>query len=425
MVIKAGRLRELHLPCWPPHMRKIDLTNFQVATSETARDINRRIVLNLIRSHQPISRADLARHSGLQRSTVSVITEQLIRERWVREGANGHTPRGRRPRFLHLNKERVAIIGIDVRPAKTTVALADLDGHLVAQLSLPTNPDPQVFIRDLIPHLLKLINLRPEITCEGIGVSLPGRVDLATHRLLFAPNLGWRNFDLKAPLESETGLPVELENAANACAMAETWFGNHAEGVHNLVAVTVSEGIGTGMILNHQLVRGSTGLAGEFGHFTIIEGGLECRCGNQGCWEMYASNSAAVRYYYASTPDRPTNRSIQDREDEGRSITFEDVLTLAQHGDQRAEEAIQTMGHYLGVGLAMIIVGLAPDIIVVVGEVTRVWNLIGPVIEETVSRHSITHAATRIVPTNAITQPRLLGTIALVLEKHFGAPLVA
>src|SRR5215510_5053855 len=103
-------------------MRKIDLTNFQVATSETARHINRRIVLNLIRSNEPVSRADLARHSGLQRSTVSVITEQLIQQRWVTEGANGRAPRGRRPRFLHLNKERVRIIGINVRPAMTGVA---------------------------------------------------------------------------------------------------------------------------------------------------------------------------------------------------------------------------------------------------------------------------------------------------------------
>src|SRR6266496_942086 len=178
-------------------MRKIDLNNFQVARSETARDINRRIVLNLIRSQQPISRADLARHSGLQRSTVSVITEQLIEERWVTEGANGHTPRGRRPRFLHLNKERVGIIGVNIRPAMTTVALADLDGHFVAQESLPTGLDPKAFIAKLTPLVGKLSGIRPEICCEGIGVSLPGRVDLNSQRLVFAPNLCWTNLDLK------------------------------------------------------------------------------------------------------------------------------------------------------------------------------------------------------------------------------------
>src|SRR4026209_807883 len=131
-------------------MRKIDLNNFQVATSETARDINRRIVLNLIRSHQPISRADLARHSGLQRSTVSVIAEQLIKERWITEGANGHTARGRRPTFLHLNKKRVGIIGINIRPVTTTLALADLDANFVAQDSHAPPHDPKKFLAEAI-----------------------------------------------------------------------------------------------------------------------------------------------------------------------------------------------------------------------------------------------------------------------------------
>ena len=401
-------------------MRKIDLNNFQVATSETARDINRRIVLNLIRSHQPISRADLARHSGLQRSTVSVITEQLIEEKWVTEGAIGHVPRGRRPRFLHLNKERVGIIGIDIRPATTMIALADLDAHFVAQESLPTARNPQQFIAELVPRLRNLMKMRPEISYEGIGVSLPGRVDLASQRLVFAPNLAWLDIDLKTPLEKATGLPVELENAANACALAEVWFGRHTEGVSNLVVITVSEGIGSGLILNHQLVRGSTGAAGEFGHTTVVEGGLECRCGNRGCWEIYASNSAAIRYYAQSiSPVR--NAKMEER----ALPTFDDVVRLVEQSDPKAVEAIRKMAHYLGTGIALLVTGLAPDVIVVIGEVTRLWNQVGPIINQTVKERSFTHAATQIVPTDPATLPRLRGTIALVLQKHFWAPSVA
>src|SRR5437867_7768616 len=308
-------------------MRKIDLTNFQVATSETARDINRRIMLNLIRRHQPISRADLARQSGLQRSTVSLITEQLIEESWVTEGAIGYTPRGRRPRFLHLNKERACIIGVDIHPSATSIGVADLDAHFVAQESIPTSGNPSEFIGRLGRRLRGLIRTRPEISCEGIGVSLPGRIDLASQKLVFAPNLGWGDFDLKTPLERATGLPVELENAANACALAEVWFGRHTEGVRDLIALTVSEGIGTGMILNHQLVRGSTGMAGEFGHITLVDDGLECRCGNQGCWEVYASNSAAVRYYTrSSSPGRNGKGGARSL---GQVPNFDDVLRLA------------------------------------------------------------------------------------------------
>ncbi|HWF89172.1 MAG TPA: ROK family transcriptional regulator [Pyrinomonadaceae bacterium] len=401
-------------------MRRIDLSNFQVATSETARDINRRIVLNLIRTHQPISRADLARHSGLQRSTVSVIAEQLIRERWITEGANGHTARGRRPTFLHLNKERVGIIGINVRPVTTTLALADLDANFLAQDSLPTPEQPKQFLAELVPRVRQLMNARPELTCEGIGVSLPGRLDLATKKLVFAPNLAWKDFDLKTPLEKATRLPVELENAANSCALSEICFGRRAEGLRNLVIVTVSEGIGCGLILNHQLVQGSTGTAGEFGHAVLVPDGLDCSCGNRGCWEMYASNSAAVRYYSQAGSSRGRRSAPVDK-----TISFEHLLRLAQQGDGKAVEALQQMAKYLGLGIAPLVSGLAPDMIVIVGEVTRAWDKVGPIIKDTVRRHSFTRAETQIVPSDPITQPRLRGTIALVLLKHFGAPTIA
>jgi len=264
------------------------------------------------------------------------------------------------------------------------------------------------------------MNARPELTCEGIGVSLPGRVDVATQKLVFAPNLGWKDFDLKTPLEKATQLPVELENAANSCALSEICFGRRAEGLRNLVIVTVSEGIGCGLILNHQLVQGSTGTAGEFGHAALVQDGLECSCGNRGCWEMYASNSAAIRYYSQAGSSRGRRSATLDK-----TISFEHLLRLAQQGDGKAVEALQQMAQYLGRGIAPLVSGLAPDMIVIVGEVTRAWEKVGPIIKDTVRQHSFTRAETQIVPSDPITQPRLRGTIALVLLKHFGAPAVA
>src|SRR4028118_1521584 len=130
-------------------MRKIDLSSFNIATSDTVRNINRRIILDLIRTRQPVSRADLARLSGLQRSTVSLITEQLLTEQWITQGALGNLPRGRKPRFLHLNVERAGIIGVNVRPTNTTIALANLNAQFIAHESFSTNPDPKFFIKDL------------------------------------------------------------------------------------------------------------------------------------------------------------------------------------------------------------------------------------------------------------------------------------
>lgn len=404
-------------------MRKIDLSNFQVATSETARDINRRIMLNLVRKHQPVSRADLARHSGLQRSTVSVIAEQLLTERWLREGAVGQSQRGRKPRFLHLNADRAGIIGINVRPGLTHMALAGLDGHFLARESMPTAACPDQFLSDITQRIHGLRQTYPQLSYEGIGVSLPGRVDALSERVVFAPNLGWKEERLKPRLESLTGLPVELENEANACALSEFWFGRQTEGVRNLMAVAVSEGIGVGIILNGQLVRGPFGLAGEFGHVSMAEDGLRCSCGNLGCWEVYASNRAALRYYAEAGSSR---RHRPPRPRSARPVSsFEDVLRLAEQGDVRAADALDQMAHYLGRGIATLVTGLAPDVIVVVGEVTRAWDRVGPIIVEVVKRHSFTHAATRIIPSGPAPLPRLRGIIALMLQKRFGAPSIA
>ena len=394
--------------------RAIDLNNFRVATTKTARDINRRIVLNLIRKHQPISRADLSRRSRLQRSTVSAITEQLIAERWVTTGAFGDPPRGRKPTFLHLNRDRAGIIGIDIRPVETTVVLADLDMRFLTQESIPTNRDPGQFVTELSERLNKLRNLYSHITFEGIGVALPGRVELPSNRLVFAPNLGWKPVDFKRPLEVATGLPVELENAANACALAEFWGGFHSETVRNLIAVMVSEGIGVGMILNGQLVRGTTGMAGEFGHVTIQENGPLCNCGNRGCFEVCASNTAAVRYFNELARNngggKPANES-----------SFDSVLRMAELGDRHAGESLDRVAHSLGIGLAMIITGLAPDVVVVAGEVTRAWSRVGPIVNEVVSHRLPTKATTRILAGATGVRARLRGAVALVLQKHFGA----
>jgi len=210
----------------------------RAASSEVVRDINRRIVLNLIRTRQPISRADLARASGLQRSTISLIVEQLIEEQWVLEGPTGRLPRGRRPTFLRLNDERV-IIGVDVRPSQTTVALSDANGKFTFQEAAPTDPDPAVAIEGIIASIRKIIATCDRKKIEGIGMSLPGRFNPTTDRLVFAPNLKWRDVDLRGPISKATGLEVVLENAANACVLAAVWF-DHITDNQNVVVVTVS-----------------------------------------------------------------------------------------------------------------------------------------------------------------------------------------
>ncbi|MDE3161160.1 MAG: ROK family protein [Acidobacteriota bacterium] len=386
-------------------MSVIDLEKIQGASSEFVRDINRRIVLNLIRTRQPISRADLARLSGLQRSTISLIVEDLVNEHWVIEGPTGRLPRGRRPTFLRLNDDRV-IIGVDLRPGETTIALANVNGKFTSQEVIATPTDAQAGVDVLVRRTQALVRSLKEKKVEGIGISLPGR--FTAGHLVFAPNLKWRDLDIRGPISRATGIDVELENAANACVLAAIWF-DGMESCRNLVVVTVSEGIGAGILINGQLARGLNGMAGEFGHVPLDPDGPRCGCGSRGCWEVFGSNRAALRYYHESTSN-------------AGGLSFSDLLSLADQGNTRAARAIEKMAHYLGRGMRMIVAGLAPERIIVIGDLTRSWHRFGPVIEQEVQAQVLPGGvAPRLVPVHEDGMARLRGTVALVLQKHFGA----
>jgi predicted NBD/HSP70 family sugar kinase len=385
-------------------MRATDKKRVQVASTEGVRDINRRAVLNLIRTKQPISRADLARISGFQRSTISLIVEDLIEAHWVLEGPTGRLPRGRRPTFLRLNDDRV-IIGVDLRPLQITVALADVNGKFTSQEVMPTAADPKTAIDGVIARIQRLLRSCGEKKVEGIGISLPGRVEPGLGRLVFAPNLKWTDFDIAEAVQKATGFDVEMENAANACVLAAVWF-DHSDS-RNLVVVTVSEGIGTGILVNGRLARGFSGMAGEFGHVALDAEGPLCSCGSRGCWEVFASNRAALRYYFESSSQTGLN--------------FQDLLSLADQGDGRAAKALETQAHFLGQGMRMIVAGLDPEQIVIIGDLTRSWHRFGPIIQAEVQAQGLSRGvAPKLIPVHEDGMARLRGTVALVLQKHFG-----
>lgn len=383
-------------------MRLIDLTNVQLGSSETARRINRDIVLELIRANQPVSRADVARQSGLQRSTVSQIVEQLIREKWVCEGAVAAAPRGRRPTLLELNDDLV-VIAVDLHPKQATVAVVDLNGHLLSRSIVPLTSDPVASTRLMTECMLRMRQELPRKSIEGIGVSLPGRVDPVTQHLIFAPNLNWPDFDLKKAIEETMDLPVKMGNAATACLLAELTF-RRIDGIRDIVLVTVSEGVGAGVFANGQLISGNRGMAGEFGHVSLDSSGPVCSCGRTGCWETFASCRAALRYYAEFEP-------------QGGAITFHELLNLAEEGDQHAAEALAKQAVYIGRGLRFIIAGLSPSVILIAGDIVSAWHRFGPIIEKEASELPIGGAIPQILPSHEGEIARLRGAAALVFQR--------
>jgi predicted NBD/HSP70 family sugar kinase len=384
-------------------IRRVDLAYAQLASSEIARDINRDVVLELIRARQPISRADLARLSGLQRSTVSLIVEELIEEGWIKEGAVARRPRGRRPTLLNLNDD-LAMVVCDVRPMQAVVAVVDLNGRFLARESLPVLSDPAKAIAQIIERMKRLQQKHAQKSFEGIGVSLPGRVDPETQALIFAPNLKWPRFDIKKALERGTGLKVEMDNAANACLLSELWFG-HMDGVRNAALVTISEGIGTGILANGQLVLGNSGMAGEFGHIPLDPAGPKCACGVAGCWETLASSTAALRYYSELSND-------------AHRLTMSDLIKLAEEGDTHANAAIEKQAHMIGRGLRTVLAAFSPEVILVTGDVTSAWSRVAPIVQDELASLVLAGPVPRLVPVEESEVARLRGAAALVLQRH-------
>ncbi len=385
--------------------KRVDLAYVELASSEIARDINRDIVLEIVRSQQPVSRADLSRSSGLQPSTVSSIVEQLKSENWIVEGAVVRTPRGRRPTLLSLNDELVILVA-DLRPSKAILAIVDLNGRFLAHEEIRIYSDPERSVAVMIDTMLALRSRFAKKTFEGIGISVPGRVDPETQRLILAPNLKWSDYDMKTEVQTRMGLKVEMDNDANAGLLSELWFGR-MDGIHNAVLISLSEGLGTAILANGQIVSGLNGLAGEFGHIPVDPDGPLCGCGKRGCWETLASSDAALRFYEEIHPGSRL-RSVQD------------LLRMVEEGDAEATGAVERQARHLGRGLRLITAALSPELILVTGALTTCWSKFGPVVEEELRAGILAGSPPRLETTTEGELARLRGAAAIVLQRHSG-----
>jgi len=384
-------------------VRNIDLSSAQLGSSEIARDINRDIVLELIRFRQPVSRVDLSRLSGLQPSTISAIVEELIEEKWVKMGAVIQGLRGRPSTMLSVNDELVTL-ALDLRPDRAILAVIDLTGRFLAQETVTTVSSAERATAKIMERMQQLRSQYSDKSFEGVGVSVPGRVHPVTQRILLAPNLKWHDFDLKGELEKGLGLQVEIDNDANACLLSELWYGR-LEGVRNAVLVAVSEGIGTAIVAGGQLQLGFNGLAGEFGHVPVDPSGPMCGCGQRGCWETVASSRAALHFYRELVPKGPL-------------LNIQELLRLAEEGDKYAEEAVYRQTKALGKGLRLITAALSPELILITGEITSCWEKFGPTVQIELESNMLVQPAPRLATAGDGYLARLSGASAMLLQRH-------
>ena len=397
-------------------MRRLDLRKTQAARLNTIRDINRQIVLNYVREREPISRAEIARETDLQRSTISAIVEALTAEGLVEQVGEGESTGGRRPTMLRLRTKEAIAVGVAITPSCTTVATSDLAGRIVEQEEFPTDPDLDKTLGKVI-SLIKELSVRNGGTIEAVGVSLPGLVDPSTGHAVYVPYFKWRDIPITQTISAAVGLPVVIDNDANAVALAELWFGRpEVSDARDFILVLVAEGVGTGIIFDGQVYRGQRGAAGEFGHMVIgTQAPVPCSCGNLDCWEAFASEGAAVARYLKSAGEAR-------REQFG----FRELVDQSLRGDPNASAALVETAHYLGVGISNLVVGFSPESVVVGGEIVRAWPLVKDDLMETIE-HSIRRGLTsaQIMPSTLGEKPELRGALSLVLAGKFAAAFAA
>jgi len=391
-------------------MRRIDLKKANVARSKTIRYINRQIILNYVRERGPISRADIAHETALQRSTVSLIVEELRTDGLIKE-VSGESTGGRPPLLLSLRTADAVAIGVDVGTARTVVATSDLAGRVLQQETFVTPFEAEALIAEIIKRAGQLIR-RNKDTIEGVGISLPGLVD-SEGTQLYVPHFNWRDFNLFQSVSTTLGLPVSIENDANAAALAELWFGRpEIREVRDFILVLIEEGVGTGIVFDGQVYRGESGAAGEFGHMTIGHGApVACAAGSHECWEAFASERAALaRYAKLSGANGAKN------------VKFDELVDRALADEKNAQHALKETAHYLGVGIANLIRGLAPEAVIVGGPMVRAWRLMAdPMKGAVVASRCQGLDLTPIIASTLGSQPTLMGAISLVLAGKFAS----
>lgn len=400
------RTRSPRTPARLPTRAVRELAYVEVASTELTRDINRDLILEYIRASQPVSRVDLARLSGLQPSTVSSIVEQLKEERWIKEGGAIKTARGRRPTMLSLNDDLLILVA-DIRLTRAVLAVVDLNGRFLSRRVVPIASKVQRSIEAIADGMNALREQFPQKSFEGIGLSVQGRVDPQSNRLTLAPNLNWKNYDVCTELSQRVGgLRVEVENDANSCLLSELWFG-HLDGLRNVVLVAISEGVGAAVLAEGRLVSGRGGLAGEFGHICVDASGPLCGCGQHGCWEMFASSRAALRYYEEFSGNH-------------EKLTMAELTNRAVSKDPAALRALERQSQAIGRGLRMINAALSPEVILFAGDITTVWDLSHAIIERECRAGLMTGSAPKLLSIGDGELALLRGAAAVVLQRHSG-----
>jgi len=347
---------------------------------QLVKQINKTLVLETILHEAPISRADISQKVGLNKGTVSSLVNELLEDQLIYESGPGQSSGGRRPVILLFNDKAGFSIGIDLGVNYILGVLTDLRGNIIVEVNKKlTVRSYEVVIEILQSVISDLINAAPQshYGIVGIGIGVPGLVN-NDGEILVAPNLGWKNINLREEIENCFDIPVLIENEANAGAYGEKLYGAGKEN-DNILYISAGIGIGVGIILNGELFYGINGFSGEAGHMIVQVNGKDCTCGSSGCWELYASEKALLE----------EARKLKLTSITEETLSIELLLELANSGNEDIINLFHSIGMYLGVGINNIINIFNPEQVIIGNRLAMAKDWLEKSIEKFIKNHTM------------------------------------
>ena len=395
----------------------------QKATHKQTKTYNSQLVLKTIYDHHRISRADVARSTGLTRTSVSELVAHLLEQGLVKEDGRGPSAGGKSPILLRVIDEARHLIGIDLANSEFRGAVVNLRGEIRHTVKLPVKSDSGDEALALVYELVDSLLASTDKPLLGIGIGTPGLIDTGHGVVQQAVNLDWQNLPLGSLLQARYKLPIYVANDSQLAALAEHIFGG-GQHTANLVVIKVGRGIGAGIVLNGQLFQGDGSGAGEIGHITVVENGKQCRCGNFGCLETVASTRAIVQKAQELAPVHPD--SLLNRfSAEPHAITIDTIWEAFEADDDLARQIVLEAGRYLGIAAASLVGALNVQHILVVGTMTRFGQLWLEAARQEMLKRSLAMLAQRTQMEVGQLEPNvvILGASALLLTRELGLSL--
>lgn len=392
------------------------------------REMNIALILECLRRDAPLSRAELAQITGLNKATVSSLVKELLDSHFVHEAGVDSGDKGRPSIQLNLNPQAGCIIGAEVGVDFLSVILTNFAAEVLWR-----HKESTAQLKGQEPILNRLMEILQEACLQaqvleqrllGMGLGLPGLVDSASGTLLFAPNLTWRNVPIRSLLQSKFNFTVYVNNEANMAALGESYFGA-ARDSDFVLYVATGVGLGGGIVLNRQVLPGAAGFAGEIGHMTMDPNGPRCNCGNFGCLETYVSQWALfrrVREAIESGKDSSLSEMTGGKLD---TLTLPMIIEAADNGDPVALAAFQETGRYLGIGIANLINALNPQLVVFGGIYSQAHKHLLSIVREVIQQRALrwSRETTELVLPTYGGDACAMGGVATVFHHILSQPL--